>query len=99
MMKQITWDDQWIGYDDLETAALKKKWASGFCFGGTMIWSVDFELGNERSVPHSIFSDIHRSILHIATMTTPTTLHQLPKMALADQNTVALFAEIGRREE
>ncbi|KAL8686698.1 MAG: hypothetical protein Q9218_006925 [Villophora microphyllina] len=46
MMKQITWDNQWIGYDDEETAAMKKKWASGYCFGGTMIWSIDFKSGN-----------------------------------------------------
>ena len=50
-MKQITWEDQWIGYDDSETVAMKKKWASGFCFGGTMIWSVDFEMGNGPLVP------------------------------------------------
>jgi chitinase len=35
MMKQITWDDQWIGYDDEETFALKKTWADQFGFGGT----------------------------------------------------------------
>lgn len=28
--------------------ALKKKWASGLCFGGTMIWSVDFDASNGR---------------------------------------------------
>lgn len=37
MMKQITWDDQWIGYDDNETIAMKKTWANGLCFGGTMV--------------------------------------------------------------
>ncbi|KAI4281988.1 MAG: hypothetical protein L6R38_003280 [Xanthoria sp. 2 TBL-2021] len=42
LMKQITWADQWIGYDDAETIALKKAWADGQCFGGTMTWSVDF---------------------------------------------------------
>lgn len=51
MMKQITWDDQWIGYDDSETIALKKTWADSLCFGGTMIWSVDFAPSNtDRSV-------------------------------------------------
>ena len=48
MMKQITWDDQWIGYDDADTIALKKVWADGQCFGGTMIWSVDFNSGSGR---------------------------------------------------
>ncbi|KAI9150631.1 Chitotriosidase-1 [Paramyrothecium foliicola] len=50
MMKQITWDDQWIGYDDEETFAAKKKWANSRCFGGTMIWSIDFQVpGSEES--------------------------------------------------
>jgi chitinase len=48
MMKQITWGDQWIGYDDHETIALKTAWADGLCFGGTMLWSVDFNSGVGR---------------------------------------------------
>ena len=44
MMKQITWDDQWIGYDDSETIKAKKAWADGKCFGGTMVWSIDFQV-------------------------------------------------------
>ncbi|KAH8666888.1 hypothetical protein BX600DRAFT_511777 [Xylariales sp. PMI_506] len=43
MMKQITWLDQWIGYDDADTFALKAAWANAECFGGTMYWSVDFD--------------------------------------------------------
>ncbi|KAF1955249.1 glycoside hydrolase [Byssothecium circinans] len=46
IMKQISWDDQWIGYDDEETMAEKKKFANSQCFGGTMYWSVDFQPGN-----------------------------------------------------
>lgn len=45
-MKQITWDDQWIGYDDEETIRAKTNFASSHCFGGTMSWSVDLEVGN-----------------------------------------------------
>jgi chitinase len=44
MMKQITWDDQWIGYDDEETFAAKKAWADSRCFGGSMVWSIDFQV-------------------------------------------------------
>lgn len=43
MMKQLTWEDQWIGYDDEETFAAKKEFADSMCFGGTMIWSIDFQ--------------------------------------------------------
>lgn len=45
MMKQITWDDQWIGYDDADTIEAKRSWADAQCFGGTMAWSVDFYSG------------------------------------------------------
>ena len=48
MMKQITWDDQWIGYDDEETFAAKKRYANSRCFGGTMIWSIDFQSPGEE---------------------------------------------------
>jgi chitinase len=40
--KEIAWDGQWIGYDDEETLLMKRTWASSRCFGGTMIWSIDY---------------------------------------------------------
>lgn len=46
MMKYLVWSDQWVGYDDAETIALKKSWASSHCFGGTMIWSIDLYSGS-----------------------------------------------------
>lgn len=46
MVKQITWDDQWIGYDDDDTYALKLGWADSHCFGGMMMWSVDMDSGS-----------------------------------------------------
>lgn len=46
MMKELTWDDQWIGYDDADTIKAKKGWADNQCFGGTMAWSIDFNSGN-----------------------------------------------------
>ncbi|KAM7214793.1 Glycoside hydrolase superfamily [Rhypophila decipiens] len=45
MMKELTWDDQWIGYDDADTIKAKKEWANNQCFGGTMAWSIDFNSG------------------------------------------------------
>jgi hypothetical protein len=45
MMKELIWDDQWIGYDDEETHEMKRKFANNLCFGGTMAWSVDFNSG------------------------------------------------------
>jgi hypothetical protein len=44
MVKQLTFgDDQWIGYDDDQTIALKTEEAHGYCFGGTMIWAIDYD--------------------------------------------------------
>ena len=45
-MKELTFADQWIGYDDDETVALKRKFANDQCFGGIMAWSVDFNSGS-----------------------------------------------------
>jgi chitinase len=45
MIKVLVSGDQWMGYDDLETIAMKKQFASSLCFGGTMIWSVDLYSG------------------------------------------------------
>jgi chitinase len=49
MVKQIVWDgNQWMGYDDDETIALKMKWADEHCLGGTAVWSIDFNSGPGR---------------------------------------------------
>ena len=50
MIKQITYDDQWMGYDDEETIALKSQWADQHCLGGTATWSIDFNSGAGMSV-------------------------------------------------
>ncbi|KAK6523255.1 hypothetical protein TWF694_006144 [Orbilia ellipsospora] len=43
MIKELKWDDQWIGYDDDETIAMKLGVANDLCMGGSMVWSVDFD--------------------------------------------------------
>jgi len=43
LMKQVTWSNQWIAYDDRDTLQLKKKWADKYCFGGMVVWAVDYE--------------------------------------------------------
>jgi len=52
MMKQITLGNQWIGYDDDETIAMKKNWADSLCLGGIMIWSVDLRAGVDKGVAY-----------------------------------------------
>ncbi|KAF1994264.1 glycoside hydrolase family 18 protein, partial [Amniculicola lignicola CBS 123094] len=45
MVKQIAWDDQWVGYDDEETYAMKIGFANDRCLGGTMVWAIDYDSG------------------------------------------------------
>jgi hypothetical protein len=43
MVKYFTYNtNQWVGYDDPDTFALKESMANSYCIGGTMVWSVDF---------------------------------------------------------
>jgi chitinase len=58
MMKQITWDDQWIGYDDEETFAAKKAWADSRCFGGTMVWSIDFQVAGSGNSDEEKYGEV-----------------------------------------
>ncbi|KAM0438578.1 hypothetical protein ACHAPT_001330 [Fusarium lateritium] len=42
MQKYATWgSDQWMGYDDADTLALKLAWADGLCLGGAVFWTLD----------------------------------------------------------
>lgn len=41
MIKQISWGNQWVGYDDSETINLKTNWADKHCLGGMVFWSMD----------------------------------------------------------
>jgi hypothetical protein len=41
-VKEITWDDQWIGYDDDETLQLKLQLANNRCLGGTSLWALSY---------------------------------------------------------
>ncbi|KAF3931084.1 hypothetical protein ABW20_dc0106593 [Dactylellina cionopaga] len=43
MIKELKWDDQWMGYDDDETFAMKLGVANDLCMGGSMVWSIDFD--------------------------------------------------------
>ena len=49
MIKQIVWNgNQWMGYDDNDTIALKTTWADENCLGGVAFWSIDLNSGSGR---------------------------------------------------
>ncbi|EHK98605.1 putative chitinase 3 [Glarea lozoyensis 74030] len=44
MVKYFTYGgDNWVGYDDEDTYAMKELYADSRCLGGIMIWSIDFD--------------------------------------------------------
>lgn len=47
-IKQISWDDQWIGFDDFETLGTKLGLANYRCLGGTALWSIDYQICDGR---------------------------------------------------
>ncbi|KAF4624626.1 hypothetical protein G7Y89_g13544 [Cudoniella acicularis] len=49
--KQITFDNQWIGYDDKDTIHEKVRWGDEHCLGGTVVWSIDLAAGNGKPAP------------------------------------------------
>ncbi|KAK6360310.1 hypothetical protein TWF730_006457 [Orbilia blumenaviensis] len=40
-VKYMSWDNQWVSYDDAESIAFKRHWAASKCLGGLMIWALD----------------------------------------------------------
>lgn len=58
MMKQIIWDDQWIGYDDDEIFVVKKVWVDLRCFGGIMVWSIDFQVVGFGDLDDQKYGDV-----------------------------------------
>ncbi|OBT82397.1 hypothetical protein VE02_09581 [Pseudogymnoascus sp. 03VT05] len=42
-VKVMTWDDQWLAYDDEETLGIKADFARSLCLGGVMVWAVSHD--------------------------------------------------------
>ncbi|OAL04713.1 glycoside hydrolase, partial [Phaeosphaeriaceae sp. SRC1lsM3a] len=41
-VNEITWDDQWISFDDAGTFGKKLELANDRCLGGTALWAIDY---------------------------------------------------------
>ncbi|KAJ6191606.1 Glycoside hydrolase superfamily [Penicillium mononematosum] len=42
----LTWDDQWVAYDDAETFKIKTDFVKETCLGGVMVWAVSHDTTN-----------------------------------------------------
>jgi chitinase len=50
MVKYMVYDnDNWVGFDDIETHHMKEKFANSRCLGGLMYWSVDYDPRSKMS--------------------------------------------------
>lgn len=53
-VKVITWDDQWVAYDDADTYKQKADFARSECLGGVMVWAISedsAEMASSLSLP------------------------------------------------
>ncbi|KAK6337057.1 hypothetical protein TWF718_009843 [Orbilia javanica] len=53
-VKYMSWDDQWVSFDDAESMAFKRHWAASKCLGGLMIWALDQDTPNNVGLAASI---------------------------------------------
>lgn len=44
----LSWDDQWLSYDNKETFKLRVDYARGSCLGGVMIWAISHDTPNGK---------------------------------------------------
>ncbi|KAL4795046.1 glycoside hydrolase superfamily [Aspergillus venezuelensis] len=42
-VKVVTWDDQWVSYDDRETFKMKAELARSQCLSGLMVWAISHD--------------------------------------------------------
>ncbi|KAH8811227.1 hypothetical protein F5884DRAFT_749620 [Xylogone sp. PMI_703] len=42
-VKIVTWDGNWVSYDDATTFKMKADYANSVCLGGTMVWAVSLD--------------------------------------------------------
>ncbi|KAH8901608.1 glycoside hydrolase [Thozetella sp. PMI_491] len=42
-VKIVTWDGNWVSYDDASTLRMKIQYANSNCLGGTMVWAVSLD--------------------------------------------------------
>lgn len=47
-VKVITWDNQWVSYDDGETIEIKSEYARKMCLGGLMVWAINHDTQNAK---------------------------------------------------
>ncbi|KAH4000096.1 hypothetical protein HBH98_070970 [Parastagonospora nodorum] len=43
-VNEVTWDDQWIAWDDTNTLGKKLELANDRCLGGTALWAIDYDV-------------------------------------------------------
>lgn len=57
-VKYISWDDQWVSYDDSQTFGMKLEYAKSKCLGGSAVWALDLDsVGLEEGIDSLLESD------------------------------------------
>jgi GH18 family chitinase len=77
-VKEITWDDQWIGYDDDETIQLKTQLAHNRCLGGTALWALSYGACKKNLFEPPIPVSATASLLVSTQSPSPSSILQVP---------------------
>ncbi|KAF7899408.1 hypothetical protein EAE99_012329 [Botrytis elliptica] len=91
-VKIITWDDQWVAYDDAETYQQKLDFARSQCLGGIMVWALSQDSADLNS----------SKAIFIATNSSSRTSYSLKSVAStaedADQPSTTLITNVPYRQ-
>jgi GH18 family chitinase len=47
-VKAVSWDNQWVAYDDAQTIQMKVEFARSQCLGGLMVWAITHDMDDAR---------------------------------------------------
>ncbi|KAJ9194064.1 CAZyme family GH18 [Paecilomyces variotii] len=47
-VKLLSWDDQWVTYDDYDTFSIKTDFARSECLGGVMVWAISHDTADGK---------------------------------------------------
>lgn len=90
LMKELVNGDQWIGYDDEETFAAKLAWADSRCFGGSMVWGIDYGVGAVGGSEGNVVYLDRPIYSGIPAQCTPPCQFVLPPLELAAPTTISI---------
>ncbi|RDW72347.1 glycoside hydrolase family 18 protein [Aspergillus mulundensis] len=103
-VKALSWESQWVAYDDEDTWKLKAEWASKQCISGVMVWALSQD-DDSASNAKALVSAVNREVIEPVTIepakkTTVTTytnsVNNICRWTACGENCPSGFKEVPR---